>query len=60
MTKTNKIKEINLENIKRRKKHSKVISFRTTQEISEWMAKNGISPTKLFNECAQILMQEDE
>ena len=57
MTKT--LQDINLDELKRKPKE-KVIYIRVTEKVSKWMAKNGISPSKLFNESAEVLMKQHE
>lgn len=54
-----KIKDIELHSIQKHK-HLKPITIRTTKEISEWMGKNKVSPTRLFNKAAMILMRKQK
>jgi len=61
MTKSNKkIKDIKIENLRRPELRNKVIYIRTTKRISDWMTKNKISPSKLFNESAEVIMNQNE
>lgn len=48
-----------IKDIKKRERRSKVMSIRTTAEISEWMRKNNVSPTALFNRAALELMKKE-
>jgi hypothetical protein len=57
---TNEIKNIKISDLKKFESKSKVISIRTTEKISKWMSKNKISPTKLFNEAAEVIMKHNE
>ena len=57
MTKT--LQNIDLDRLRRRPK-GKVIYIRITDEVSRWMAKNKISPSKLFSEAAEVLMEKHE
>lgn len=35
-------------------------SIRTTKYISDWLDDNNVSPTKLFNEAAKELIEQEE
>ncbi|NQV14352.1 hypothetical protein HQ531_02755 [bacterium] len=55
--KQNKIfKDIQIERLKKPELRKEVISVRTTKRISDWMIENQISPSKLFNESAELIM----
>ena len=51
------LKDINIEDLKRPELREKIISIRTTKTISKWMAKNKISPSKIFNEAIEVIMK---
>lgn len=51
--------KVDIAKLKRTKRFGKPMYIRPTPEISEWMRKNFLSPTKIFNTCAQILMERD-
>ena len=45
-----------IKNIQRKERKTKVISIRTTRTICKWMNKNKVSPSKLFNEAVAELI----
>jgi len=54
------LKDIKVMDLKKVSTKKKIMSIRTTEEISKWMSKNKISPTKLFNEAAEVIMKHNE
>ena len=56
MTKT--LNDINLKDLQKKPKE-KVIYIRITEKVSKWMAQNKISPSKLFNEAAEVIMNNN-
>lgn len=54
---TKSLRDIKLENLRKSPK-GKVIYIRISDKVSRWMSKNKISPSKLFNESAEVLMEE--
>ena len=53
------MEEIKLEDVKRvdRERKTVFITLRTTKTICEWMTKNKVSPTKVFDKAVEILMK---
>lgn len=49
-----------IKQIQKNENKSKIISVRTFPSYSKWMSKNKISPTKLFNESIDELMQNEK
>jgi len=50
-----------LKQVTRKERDKKIsISLRVSKEVSEWMAKNKVSPTKLFNEAVKELMEKNK
>ncbi len=47
-----------IKNIQRIERKSVPIGIRTFPSYSEWMKKNNVSPTALFNEAVKELMKE--
>lgn len=45
-----------IQNIKRKKRKSVLLSIRTYKDYSLWMKDNDVSPTALFNEAVKELM----
>lgn len=58
MTKT--LQDIDIKDIKKTANKVKPMYIRTSEKISLWMEKNKISPSKLFNEAATIIMESEE
>ncbi len=58
MTENDKeLAKINLADLKKTNRKNKVMSIRTSEKVSKWMTEKDISPSKLFNEAARVLMQ---
>lgn len=57
MTKT--LQDINLKDLQKKPKE-KVIYIRITEKVSKWMAENKVSPSKLFNEAAEVIMKQND
>lgn len=57
---TKALQDIKINDLKKQELREKVIYVRTTETISKWMAKNKISPSKLFNEAAEVIMTQNE
>lgn len=60
MTKSKILKELkktDLDRIRNGQKLEKTMFIRTSKKISEWMDKEKISPRKLFNYAATIIME---
>ena len=49
-----------IKDIKHKERKTVAMSIRTTKEISEWMKKNSISPTSLFNTSAKELIKRSK
>ncbi len=60
MRKKEKIEDIKVRNLKRSEVSDKVIYIRTTEKIFKWMKQNRISPSKLFNNSAEVIMARKE
>jgi len=61
MTKRNKsLGDVKINDLRRPELRNKVIYIRTTAKISKWMTQNNLSPSKLFNDCAEVIMQQNE
>ncbi len=58
MTKT--LQNIKISDLKKQELREKVIYIRTTESISKWMKQNKISPSKLFNEAAEVIMNQND
>lgn len=50
--------KLNIKNLQRKELRSKQITIRTFPSYSKWLGKNNISPSKLFNESVEYLMNE--
>ncbi len=47
-----------IENIKKREPKEVSINLRISQRVSDWMKEENISPTALFNEAVEELMEK--
>lgn len=52
--------EIDIEKIKKSAAKSKVLSIRVSKEIQEWIKKEDISASKLFNKAAKVIMETNK
>lgn len=55
---TPNMKNVNLEKLKNDKNISKVLYIRVTKENYEWMKKQNLSPSKVFNKLIGLLKEE--
>ena len=53
------IKDFDIEKVKSRERMNKILSVRVTQSDFEWIKKNRISATKLFNYVLHKVMGEN-
>ncbi len=51
-------KDFNIRKVRVTEKKTKVLSVRVTKRDFEWIKKNKISPTKLFNYALHKIMDE--
>jgi len=51
---------VKIEEVKRDRKKSVIMSIRTTEEISKFMKKHDISPSLVFHKAVEEMMGERE
>lgn len=47
-----------IKDVQKKERLTKIMSIRTTPKVSEWMNKNNVSPTVLFNKAVKELMEK--
>ena len=53
-------KDFDIKKVKTTESKSKILSVRVTRKDFEWLRKNKISATKLFNYALHKIMKEDK